>query len=121
MSDPRWDLASSVEALRRFVAERDWARFHDPKNLAMLAASEAGELVGELRWVENGEADAFARKEPARGRIAAELADVQIAVLLLADRMGVDLAQAVRDKIAVNARNYPPEVVKGSAERPERE
>jgi len=35
--------------LRAFVAARDWQQFHDPKNLAMLVASEAGELLAEYR------------------------------------------------------------------------
>jgi NTP pyrophosphatase (non-canonical NTP hydrolase) len=114
------DLESLRDEQRAFVAERDWTQFHDPKNLAMLVASEAGELVGELRWVPSADADAFARAEPQRSRIAAEVADVTIAVLLLADRMGLDLVAAVRDKLAVNRRNYPPALVRGSADRPPR-
>ena len=45
--------------LRSFVAEREWEQFHDPKNLAMAAASEAGELLAEYRWVPSGELDSW--------------------------------------------------------------
>lgn len=117
MSD---SLAAVQEELRRFVAERDWQRFHDPKNLAMLVASEAGELLGVLRWVDNREADAFAARDPARSEVAAEVADVAIALLLLADRLGIDLVAAIREKIEINRRNYPPEIVRGSSVRPPR-
>jgi dCTP diphosphatase len=102
-------LEELVQELRRFTRDRDWGRHHDPKNLAMLLASEAGELVQLLRWVPSGEADAFAAAPENRGRIAEELADVAIGVLLLADRMGLDLPAAVHAKIRRNAEKYPTE------------
>jgi NTP pyrophosphatase (non-canonical NTP hydrolase) len=94
--------------LRRFTGERGWERFHDPKNLAMLVASEAGELLQLFRWVPNDEADAFASGPERRAEIEEEVADVAIGVLLLADRLGLDLAAIVRAKIARNAERYPP-------------
>jgi dCTP diphosphatase len=105
-------------ALAKFVAARDWQQFHDPKNLAMLVASEAGELVAEYRWVRSEEADAHSREPKARARIASEIADVAIAILLLCDRVGLNLEQAIADKLAVNAGRYPVEASRGRAERP---
>jgi NTP pyrophosphatase (non-canonical NTP hydrolase) len=112
-------LDDITTALRAFVAERDWQQFHDPKNLAMLVASEAGELVAEYRWIRGDEADAHSRVPAARARIAAEAADVGIALLLLCDRIGLDLPQAIADKLARNAARYPVETSRGRAERPE--
>jgi dCTP diphosphatase len=91
------DLAALHTELRAFVAERDWAQFHDPKNLAMLVGSEAGELLAEYRWVRNEDADVHSREPAARARIAAEIGDVGIALLLLCDRIGLDPVQAMRD------------------------
>src|SRR5689334_22469698 len=104
-------------ALRKFVADREWQQFHDPKNLAMLVASEAGELVAEYRWVRGESADAHSREPKARGRIASEVADVGIALFLLCDRIGLDLATAIADKMAANAERYPVEASQGRAER----
>ena len=104
--------------LRRFVAERDWAQFHDPKNLAMLLGSEVGELVAEYRWVAGPAADAHSREPAPRARIADEIGDVGIALLLLCDRIGLDLVQAMSDKLAKNRARYPVEAAKGKAERP---
>lgn len=112
------DDASFVEELRQFVAERDWSQFHDPKNLAMLLASEAGELVAEYRWVRNEEADAFSQAAPSRQRVADEVGDVGIALLLLCDRIGLDLQTAMREKLARNRLRYPVEQSKGKATRP---
>jgi NTP pyrophosphatase (non-canonical NTP hydrolase) len=112
------ELADIREELRAFVAERDWAQFHDPKNLAMLLGSEVGELLAEYRWVKNEEADAASREPAARARIAAEIGDVGIALVLLCDRIGLDLVAAMRDKLARNRARYPVETSRGRADRP---
>ena len=82
-------LEEVLVRLRGFVADREWAQFHDPKNLAMAVASEAGELLAEYRWV------------------ASEAADVGISLLLFCDRIGVDLVEAISRKIELNAAKYP--------------
>ncbi len=104
--------------LRAFVAEREWAQFHDPKNLSMAVASEAGELLAEFRWVASEAADAWVREPENRRRVAQEAADVGISLLLLCDRIGVDLLDAMGAKIQVNERNYPIAESKGRHSRP---
>lgn len=111
-------LQDVVHQLRAFVAEREWEQFHDPKNLAMALASEAGELLAEYRWVSNTEADSYSRRENHRDRIAAEAADVGIALLLFCDRIGLDPIEAIKEKMAQNRRNYPVEQSRGRWERP---
>jgi NTP pyrophosphatase (non-canonical NTP hydrolase) len=85
----------------------------------MLVASEAGELVAEFRWIRGDEADAHSRAAASRARIADEVADVGIALLLLCDRIGLDLPRAIEDKLAKNAARYPIDRSRGRAERPE--
>jgi predicted RNase H-like nuclease/NTP pyrophosphatase (non-canonical NTP hydrolase) len=114
-------LSALTADLRAFVAEREWSKFHDPKNLSMLVASEAGELAAVLRWVDNKDADAAASTGSTRQKLAAEIADVAIAVLLLCDRLNLDLVDSVRAKLAVNRANYPVELSRGHAVRPPRE
>jgi dCTP diphosphatase len=112
------DDASLVAELREFVAERDWSQFHDPKNLAMLLASEAGELLAEYRWIASTQADSHSREPEARQRIADEIGDVGIALVLLCDRTGIDLQTAMREKLAKNRDRYPVEMSRGHAARP---
>jgi len=104
--------------LREFVDEREWDQFHDPKNLAMVIASEVGELLAELRWVASDKADAFVRDADRRELVEREVGDVAIALLLFCDRAGIDLLDAVERKIDLNAKNYPPTLSKGRSERP---
>jgi dCTP diphosphatase len=111
-------LEDLIAELRAFVAERDWGQFHDPKNLAMLLGSEVGELQNEYRWVPNDRADAVSREPAARARIAAELGDVGLALLLLCDRIGLDVVEVMRAKLAVNRAKYPVETSRGRASRP---
>jgi dCTP diphosphatase len=107
------DIAALQQALRRFAAERDWEQFHSPKNLAMALSVEAAELVEIFQWlteVESADLDA-----DTRAAVADEIADVQIYLARLADRLDIDIPKAVDDKLAGNARKYPAEQVRGSA------
>jgi NTP pyrophosphatase (non-canonical NTP hydrolase) len=111
-------LEAVVRELRAFVAERDWGQFHDPKNLAMAVSSEAGELLAEYRWIRSEEADSWTAGQKNRDRVAAEAADVGIALLLFCDCTGIDLLGAIKSKIEVNRKNYPVDQSKGRRERP---
>ena len=106
------------EELRTFVAEREWAPFHDPKNLSMAVASEAGELLAEYRWVKSDDADRLSAEPAARARIAAEIADVGLTLLLLCDRVGIDFVDTIRAKLEVNRQRYPVELSRGRSDRP---
>ncbi len=112
-------LAFLIAELRAFNAERDWQQFHDPKNLAMLIASEAGELLAEYRWIANTASDAHSTAPDSRARITAEIGDVGIALVLLCDRIGVDLCSAMSDKLAQNRLRYPADKARGKATRPD--
>ncbi|MFQ5839426.1 MAG: nucleotide pyrophosphohydrolase [Candidatus Methylomirabilales bacterium] len=111
-------LEAVLHEMRAFVAEREWGQFHDPKNLAMAVASEAGELLAEYRWVPNGEADRYSKALDHRKQIALEAADVGIALLLFCDRIGLDLIEAMKEKIALNHQRYPVDRSRGRSGRP---
>lgn len=104
-------------ALRQFTAERAWDQFHSPKNLAMALTGEVGELVELFQWT--SEADSrVALNDPKKAEaIRAELADVLIYLVRLADVLGADLNKCVIAKLALNARKYPADQVRGSSEK----
>jgi NTP pyrophosphatase (non-canonical NTP hydrolase) len=95
--------ASVQETLREFVAEREWAQFHSAENLVKSISIEAGELLECFQW--NADADAT--------RVRDELADVLTYCFLLADRLGVDPAQIVLDKLAITGEKYPTDKARG--------
>lgn len=95
---------SSLKAeLAAFVAERDWAQFHTPENLAKSIVIEAGELLECFQWSE--EADA--------ARVQEELADVLTYCVLLADRLGVEPDAIVLEKLLKTREKYPIEKARG--------
>ena len=104
------ELARRVE---RFAEERDWQQFHSPKNLAMALTVEAAELQEHFQWLTQEQSRELSAEKLAA--VEAEMGDVLIYLLRLADRLGVDLVAAAERKMDVNARNYPVDLARGNA------
>ncbi len=96
--------------LREFVAEREWAQFHSPENLAKSISIEAAELLECYQWSQDAE----------MGEVRDELADVLTYCFLLADRLGVDPAQIMLDKLERTRQKYPVELSRGRSEKHDR-
>ena len=109
------DLAALKQTLREFARERDWEKFHSPKNLAMALSGECGELIALFQWVT--EAQSRDLDATTKSAVQAELADVLIYLVRISDELGIDLIAAAREKVADNARRYPVGLVAGSAEK----
>ena len=99
-----------IDLLETFRDERDWAQFHDSKNLALALSIEAAELNELFLWKKDAESE-----EVDKQRLCEELADVFAYALMLAGRHGLDISQIVKDKIALNAKKYSVESSKGSS------
>lgn len=103
------EAEKNVLALRD---ERDWVQFHNPKDLAVSISIEAAELLEVFQW--SGTDLEVAEKA---GHAKEELADVVIYCIYLADALGVNLADAVSDKIDADAKKYPVEKARGNARK----
>ena len=113
MTTPRFE--DLRQRLADFASERDWDTYHSPKNLAMALAAEAGELLEHFQWLT--EAQSTALPDDAREAVALELADIQLYLVRLADKLGVDLVAAAHRKIDLNAGKYPAEKARGNARK----
>ncbi|MCJ7557637.1 MAG: nucleotide pyrophosphohydrolase [Gammaproteobacteria bacterium] len=101
--------------LRQFAGERDWEKFHNPKNLVMALAAECGELLEQFQWLTPEQS---LQPDPQRlERIGAEMADVLVYLVRLADRLDLDLPAAVAAKLKHNRRKYPADLVRGDARK----
>lgn len=107
-------LADLTARIRAFAQERDWERFHTPKNLAMALAGEVGELLAELQWLTAEQAAAVMDDDEIGPRVRAEIGDVTIYLVRLADVLGIDLVQAASDKLEESGRRYTVEAAHGS-------
>lgn len=118
-SEPRGatDADTTVDTLRReiaaFIHARDWEQFHDPKNLSMAIATEAAELMEHFRWVHSANAHETLRDEQTLAGVRDEVADVFAFLLSFVNAAGIDLTQALRDKMIRNGQKYPVEQYKG--------
>jgi dCTP diphosphatase len=103
--------------LRQFADERDWDQFHSPKNLAMALIVEAAELVEHFQWLTEKQSQKLPADKLAE--VEQEIADIQIYLIRLADKLGIDMEKAVNDKIKLNEKRYPADKVRGKAGRHE--
>ena len=109
------ELSQLAEAVRVFSEERDWAKFHDPKSLALAVVSEAGQLAELFRWIPEGEAAADFSHGERHLRAGEEISDVLIFLVRLADVLGIDLPHAVNTNFAATEARFPPGRVHGKA------
>ncbi len=101
------NLAELQSELRHFAAESDWQPFHTPKNLSTALMVEAAELAEIFQWMTPDESRLAHRDAGLKERIGEEVADVLLYLLQVADHSEIDLAQAVKSKLARNALKYP--------------
>lgn len=101
------DFEEILVKLRQFRDERDWAQFHNPKDLALALSIEAAELNEQFLWKRPEQAN--------HERVQEELADVLLYAFQLADRYGWDIRQLMLQKITLNAEKYPVDKTRGNA------
>ena len=101
--------------IRQFAADRDWDQFHSPKNLSMALAAESGELLEQFQWLTEEQSKKLSSEK--LHNIKEELADIQIYLIRLADKLNIDIIDVVHKKIEVNEKKYPADKVKGSAKK----
>lgn len=102
------------DQIRRFVHERDWEQFHTPKDLAIALSIEAAELLEHFRFQNEAEIEARLNDKTSLKDIGHELADVLYFVLLMCDRLGLDVSSTLEEKLAISAVRYPIEQARGN-------
>lgn len=102
------DITALQATLRAFAAERDWERFHTPKNLATALMVEAAEVAEIFQWMTPEQSQSACTDVVTQEQVADEIADVFLYLLQLADLTGVDLKRAVGRKLQKNERKHPP-------------
>jgi dCTP diphosphatase len=107
------DLEELRAQLQVFASDRDWDQFHSPKNLAMALTVEAAELQEHFQWLTDLQSQSL--EEEVLSEVSNEMADVLLYLIRLADRLDVNLLQAAKQKLLLNAAKYPVETSRGSS------
>ena len=106
------DIQAAVEA---FAAERDWNKFHSPKNLAMALSVEAAELLEHFQWLSEEQSQNL--NNDVKKDVAREIADIQVYLARIAAKLQIDIYSAVTEKMQENAEKYPADKVRGKADK----
>ena len=102
--------------LAQFAQDRDWDQFHSIRNLLLALVGEVGEVAEIVQWTKDEDIPALLN-DGGREKLAEELADILLYLVRLADRSGVDLEKAVKEKLLLNAQKYPVNQARGSAKK----
>lgn len=114
-SDVNTNINYLIKQVRHFLEERDWEKYHNPKDLAESICIEAAELLQLFQWTKPEESEQYVNKPSKVQRIREELADVAIYCLSMANTLHIDLTSAVLDKLQQNKEKYPPDLYRGKS------
>lgn len=109
------NLAKILELINKFSDDRDWDRFHSPKNLVMALTGEVGELNEIFQWLTEEESYSF--NSDTKQHVKDEVADIAIYLLRICMKLDIDLEDAILQKMKKNEEKYPIEKAKGSAKK----
>lgn len=115
MSGVETSVEDLKNAVRKFIHERDWEKYHNPKDLAESICIEAAELLQLFQWITLEESREFKINPSKVKRVEEELADVVIYCLSMANIFEIDLARAIFEKVELNEKKYPADLYKGKA------
>lgn len=113
LNDSDTTLLTLKDAVAGFVNDREWQRFHTPKNLAISVAIEAAELMEHFQWISEETSQDRVNDTRYRADIADEISDVASYLFALANVMRLDLTTAILGKLEKNAKKYPVEAFRG--------
>jgi NTP pyrophosphatase (non-canonical NTP hydrolase) len=105
--DSETTIQQLKEMVEKFVQDRNWAEFHDPKNLSMALAIEAAELMEIFQWKANCKSIEAMNKEDTSNAARDELADIITYAFAFANRNNIDISSAINQKIIKNQEKYP--------------
>lgn len=111
-SHPNDSIQQLTQRILAFRDARDWKPFHAPKEMAVAIAAEAGELLQHFVW--QSPEQSLQRVQDRQPEIAAEMADIAILLLEMADIVGVNLGDAIASKLQKNEARYPTDKARGS-------
>ncbi len=109
------ELESLKLKLREFAKERDWDQFHSPKNFSMALIVECAELVEHFQWLTDEQSKNL--PDDTLDEVLLEMADIQIYLIRLADKLDINLIEAAKRKMKINAIKYPINKSKGIAKK----
>lgn len=109
------ELKEMQEKLAEFIKERDWNKFHNPKDIAIALSVEANELLEHFQWKKPGEIDQVMKEK--KEEIGSEVADIMNFLIHFSNATNIDIYEEFVKKLDKNNKRYPKDLVKGKAHK----
>lgn len=106
------NIQKLTEKIRRFRDERDWKKFHNPKDMSLSLVLEAAEVMEHFQWKNEQEMLMYIKSH--KTQIGEELSDVLYWILLMSHDLNIDIAKALDRKLAISRKKYPVTKSKGN-------
>lgn len=117
MADNEAKIQELKDFVNAFAKERDWEKFHNPKDLGVALSIEVSELMEHFRFKSNEEIEALLKDAEKKKEVSYELADIFHALLRISEVCKIDLSEALKEKMVEAGKEYPVEKVKGRNEK----
>ena len=114
---PEISLKQIKKEIGKFIRERDWEKYHSPKNISMSIAIEAAELMEHFQWLTIAESKKLLKDKKKRAEIEDELADIAIYLLDFCNLFDIGLESCILRKLEKSSQKYPVRLVRGKAHK----
>jgi NTP pyrophosphatase (non-canonical NTP hydrolase) len=111
------ELKELQKKVIEFRDARDWAQYHNPKDLSISLSLEASELLEIFQWKDPQEVEAIKSDPESRKRVKEELGDILIYARNMCHAFGFDPSEVILEKLKINEKKYPVDKAKGSARK----
>lgn len=115
MVDELLDIKTIKRNLHNFAKEREWEKFHSPKNLSMALSCESAELLEHFQWLTEEQSKKLSPETLTE--VGEEIADILLYAFRLCDVLDLDVSRIVEDKFQKNIKKYPVELARGIAKK----
>jgi len=99
------DMEKIQTIIKKFSEERDWEKFHNPKNLSMALSVEASELLEIFQWLNLEQADNLNKEKKEHAK--QEIADIAVYLIRMCMHLDINLEEAIIEKMKLNEKKYP--------------
>ncbi len=112
------DLLSSLKDYsQKFINDREWSKFHSPKNVAIGVSVEAAELLEIFQWLTEEQSFAMKDDPETLQKVQDEAADIFHFLIRLSSVLDFDLIKAFWRKMKQNESKYPAQLCKGGTKK----
>jgi NTP pyrophosphatase (non-canonical NTP hydrolase) len=99
-------MNSYQRRIDQFAKDRDWAQFHNPKDLLLGIVEEVSEIRNIVKWEQDPKV-LHQVLEDNKAELADNIGDMYWFIALLANQHGINIDEAADEVIKANEKRFP--------------